>query len=276
MQQPPIHFAADLPQHARERLASMRQHHFFTSDLSVNEFLLVKEVGFEPLGLVMGSSIFHVGFHPIRPGVSEELTTLTQALYHARELAMVRMEEEADALGGDGIVAVRLTLKIHTWGANVIEFLAIGTAVKHAKGEGTWRAANGKPFQSDLSGQDFWTLLHAGYRPVGMVMGNCVYYVAPQPQLQAWGGGYQQVPQNMELVGPTQAFYDARELAMERMQAEATALEAEGIVGVTVDESNHTWGGTVLEFSAIGTAVKPIRADHEIARPTLVLSVNGS
>src|SRR3954449_10032832 len=90
-------FAADLPQHARERLTSMRQHHFFTSDLSVNEFLLVKEVGFQPLGLVMGSSIFHVGWHPIRPGISEELTTLTQALYQAREHAMVRMEEEADA-----------------------------------------------------------------------------------------------------------------------------------------------------------------------------------
>jgi uncharacterized protein YbjQ (UPF0145 family) len=278
-QQPPAAnqpaFAADLPQHARERLTSMRQHHFFTSDLSVNEFLLVKEVGFQPLGLVMGSSIFHVGFHPVR-GISEELTTLTQALYHARELAMVRMEEEADALGADGIVAVRLTLTIHQWGSNVIEFLAIGTAVKNAAGEGTWRASNGKPFQSDLSGQDFWTLLHAGYRPVGMVMGNCVYFVAPQMQGQAQGqqgwGGYNQ---NMELAGPTQAFYDARELAMERMQAEAEALGAEGIVGVTVDESNHTWGVNVLEFSAIGTAVVPIRADHQIATPTLVLSVNG-
>src|SRR6476659_11114258 len=144
-----IQWTADLPPHARERLASMRQHHFFTSDLSVNEFLLVKEVGFQPLGLVMGSSIFHVGWHPIRPGISEELTTLTQALYHAREHAMVRMEEEADALGADGIVAVRLTLTIHTWGTNIIEFLAIGTAVKNAKGEGTWRAPNGKPFQSD-------------------------------------------------------------------------------------------------------------------------------
>jgi uncharacterized protein YbjQ (UPF0145 family) len=276
-QQPPAAnqpaFAADLPQHARERLSAMRQHHFFTSDLSVNEFLLVKEVGFQPLGLVMGSSIFHVGFHPVR-GISEELTTLTQALYHARELAMVRMEEEADALGADGIVAVRLTLTIHQWGSNVIEFLAIGTAVKHAAGEGTWRASNGKPFQSDLSGQDFWTLLHAGYRPVGMVMGNCVYFVAPQMQgqgQQGWGANNQ----NMELAGPTQAFYDARELAMERMQAEAEALGAEGIVGVTVDESNHTWGVNVLEFSAIGTAVVPIRADHQIATPSLVLSVNG-
>jgi uncharacterized protein YbjQ (UPF0145 family) len=216
----------------------------------------------------------------VRPGVSEELTTLSQALYHARELAMVRMEEEADELGADGIVAVRLTLTIHTWGQNVIEFLAIGTAVKNIEGKGTWKAENGKPFQSDLSGQDFWTLLHAGYRPVGMVMGNCVYYVAPQMVqsgwgMQGWNAQAQQFNQNMELVGPTQAFYDARELAMERMQAEAEALGAEGIVGVTVDESNHTWGVNVLEFSAIGTAVKPISQDHQIAKPQLVLSVNG-
>src|SRR3954469_3079996 len=161
----------------------MRQHHFFTSDLSVNEFLLVKEVGFHPLGLVMGSSIFHIGFQPIRPGVSEELTTLTQALYAARELAMVRMEEEADSLGADGIVGVRLTVNLHAWGSNVIEFLAIGTAVKSERG-GNWRAPNGKPFQSDLSGQDFWTLLRAGYRPVGFVMGNCVYHIAHQGLIQ--------------------------------------------------------------------------------------------
>lgn len=272
-------FAADLPQHARERLTAMRQHHFFTSDLSVNEFLLVKEVGFHPLGLVMGSSIFHIGWQPIRPGVSEELTTLTQALYHARELAMVRMEEEADALGSDGIVAVRLTVNVHAWGTNVIEFLAIGTAVRHEAGH-DWRAANGKPFTSDLSGQDFWTLLHAGYRPLGMVMGNCVYYVAPQAGLQGYAQrpGYpaqqQQPMQNMELTGPTQAIYDARELAMERMQVEAEALSAQGIVGVTVSESNHTWGASVLEFSAIGTAVTALREDHRIPEPTLVLSVN--
>lgn len=256
----------DLPQHARERLQEMRQHQFFTSDLSVNEFLLVKEVGFEPLGLVMGSSIYHIGYQPIRVGVSEELTVLTQALYNARELAMARLEEEADALGADGVVAVRLTLNVHAWGANVIEFLAIGTAVRSVNQAG-FRGPEGRPFTSDLSGQDFWTLLNAGYRPVGFVMGNCVYYVGQGPQPG-------QPLQNTELVGPTQALYDARELAMERMQVEGEALSAQGIVGVTVDENNHTWGPSVLEFSAVGTAVVPIRDDHHIPKPTLVLSVS--
>jgi uncharacterized protein YbjQ (UPF0145 family) len=254
----------DLPQHARERLQEMREHHFFTSDLSVNEFLLVKEAGFHPLGLVMGSSIYHIGFQPVHTGTSQELTQLTQALYSARELAMARLEEEANALNADGVVAVRLTLNVHAWGANVIEFVAIGTAVKSQR-EGNFRGPDGRCFTSDLSGQDFWTLLEAGYRPLGFVMGNCVYYI---------GAGVSGTPkENMELVGPTQGLYDARELAMERMQVEAEALQAAGIVGVLVDENNHTWGPSVLEFSAVGTAVVPIRENHAIARPALVLTV---
>jgi len=253
----------DLPQHARERLAGMREHKFFTSDMSVNEFMLVKEAGFEPLGLVMGSSIFHIAYQPGQSSASSEILPLTQAMYSARELAMVRLEEEADALGADGVVAVRLTLNVHAWGTNLIEFLAIGTAVRSVQ-PGAFRGAENRPFTSDLSGQDFWTLLSAGYRPVGFVMGNCVYFVdqnAPRPA------------ENGELAGPTQAFYDARELAMERMQVEAESLGAAGIVGVLVDENNHTWGPSVLEFSAVGTAVVPIRADHHIPRPQLVLSV---
>jgi uncharacterized protein YbjQ (UPF0145 family) len=258
-QRPELH---DLPQHARERLQEMREHKFFTSDLSVNEFLLVKEAGFQPLGLVMGSSIYHIGVQAM-PGTPSELTMLTQALYSARELAMLRMEEEADELGADGVVAVRLTLNVHAWGANVIEFLAIGTAVKSDKPG--FRGAENRPFTSDRSGQDFWTLLEAGYRPVGFVMGNCVYHVGQGPGRQP--------TENKELVEITQALYDARELAMERMQVEAEALGAQGIVGVTIDENNHTWGPSVLEFSAVGTAVVPIRDDHHIGKPTLVLSV---
>ena len=254
----------DLPQHARERLNEMKEHHFFTSDLSVNEFLLVKEAGFQPLGLVMGSSIYHIGITQLQSNNPGEITVLTQALYSARELAMARMEEEADALGADGIVAVRLTLNIHAWGANVIEFMAIGTAVKSESGE-NFRAPDGRPFTSDLSGQDFWTLLTAGYRPVGFVMGNCVYYVGQSSNKQP--------TESKEMVGATQALYDARELAMERMQVEAEALGAAGIVGVLIDENNHTWGPTVLEFSAVGTAVVPIRDDHHIPRPNLILTV---
>jgi uncharacterized protein YbjQ (UPF0145 family) len=259
---------ADLPQHARERLVEMRKRKFFTSDLSVNEFLLVREAGFEPVGLVMGSSIYHIGFQLASWGKNMEMNKLTQALYHARELAMTRMEEEAEALKADGVVGVRLEVNLHAWGSDIIEFMAVGTAVVHRDGQ-NWRGINNQPFTSDLNGQDFWTLLRAGYRPLGFVMGNCVYHIAHQGLIQWLSNSMQ----NIELPNYTQALYDARELAMERMQAEAQAHGAHGIVGVTVDETNHTWGNHVLEFFAVGTAVISIRDDHTIPAPNLILTV---
>jgi uncharacterized protein YbjQ (UPF0145 family) len=90
---------AGVPEHGVERLTRMRDRSFFTSDLSVNEFLLVKAAGFEPLGLVVGTSIYHIGFQVGAWSQNQEMDVLTQAMYHARELAMTRMEEEADQLG---------------------------------------------------------------------------------------------------------------------------------------------------------------------------------
>src|SRR5664279_569065 len=210
---------AGIPESGRHRIERMKAEvarGFFTSDLSVNEFLLVKQAGFEPLGLVLGSSIYHIGFQQAGWNQNQEMSVLTQAMYHARELAMTRMEEEADALGADGIVGVRLEIGRYEWGADLAEFIAVGTAVKHREGE-LHRAPNGRPFTSDLNGQDFATLLRAGYRPAGLVMGNCVYHVARQGMLAS----LRQLGRNIEMPNFTQALYEARELAMERMQKEA-------------------------------------------------------
>jgi uncharacterized protein YbjQ (UPF0145 family) len=264
---------AGIPASGRDRIARMKEEvarGFFTSDLSVNEFLLVKQSGFEPLGLVLGSSIYHIGFQQAMWNQSQELGVLTQAMYHARELAMTRMEEEADQLGADGIVGVRLDIGRYEWGADLAEFIAVGTAVKHREGE-LHRAPNGRPFTSDLNGQDFTTLLRAGYRPVGLVMGNCVYHVGRQGMLQS----LRQVGRNVEMPNYTQALYQARELAMERMQSEADELQAGGIVGARIVERSHGWGSHVIEFFAIGTGVIATKEDHEIEKPALVLPLTG-
>lgn len=262
---------AGVPEHGRERLARMKERNFFTSDLSVNEFLLVKAAGFEPLGLVVGSSIYHIGFQMGKWSSNQEMDVLTQAMYHARELAMTRMEEEADQLGADGVVGVRLDVSRYEWGGDLAEFIAIGTAVRHSGGV-LHRAPNGRPFTSDLTGQDFYTLLSAGYRPLGLVMGTCVYHVAHQ----GLGGWFQRVGKNAEMTNFTQALYDARELAMERMQAEAESVEAEGIVGVQLHEGNHGWDSHVIEYFAVGTAVTPISDDHTIPAPSFVLTLTDS
>jgi len=263
-----------IPAEAHARLAHMRgteaKRGLFTSDLSVNEFLLIKEAGFEPAGLVVGSSIYHIGYQQARWSKNEEMGVLTQALYHARELAMERMEEEARELDADGVVGVRLKVKHMPWNTDLVEFVAIGTAVYRKDGDRSFKQKNGLPFTSDLSGQDFWTMIQSGYKPVSMVMGNCVYHIAHQ----SFGQWFRSVGQNTEMTNFTQGLYEARELAMERMQAEAERDGAEGIVGVDLHEGSYGWNPNVIEFFVIGTAIVPLREDHHIDKPQLVLSVN--
>lgn len=263
-----------IPTDAIKRLSEMKPGQatsLFTSDLSVNEFLLVREAGFRPLGLVFGSSIYHVGLQVGRWSSNQELDKLTAAMYHARELAMTRMESEAEILGADGIVGVRLEVEFKEFGTDIAEFIAVGTAVVADDRSTVWRS-QGRPFTSDLSGQDFWTLIQAGYAPLGMVMGTCVYHIAHQRMFQSMSN----FGQNVEIPQFTEALYDARELAMSRMQAEAEQLHAEGIVGVQLLALPHRWGGHTTEFFAIGTAVRPLRADHKIAKPQLVLPLTDS
>jgi uncharacterized protein YbjQ (UPF0145 family) len=247
----------EMPESARARLKSMEDagghSRLFTSDLSTNEFLLIKEAGFDPVGMVVGSSIYHVGYQPVyASGMSYlagygsayayddgELTVLSEAKYRARELAMARMEAEAQALGADGVVGVRLDAGEYEWGRDLVEFIAVGTAVRARQNGAAFRTRFGKPFTSDLSGQDLRTLLHAGYRPLGLVMGTCVY-AAYQNGMDFqrlaglnWAGITLSVTSvNAEIDQFTQALYAARELAMRRMQAEAAELGAEGIVGM--------------------------------------------
>jgi len=270
--------ALGIPADAMRRLEAMRPGQagaMFTSDLSVNEFLLVRQAGFRPLGLVFGSSVYHVGFQMGRWSQNQELDTLTAAMYHARELAMTRMEAEAAQLGADGVVGVRLDIEFKEFGSDLAEFIAVGTAVVADEAapphHGSWRNVNGVPFTSDLSGQDFWTLLQSGYVPVGMVMGTCVYHIAHQRMWQTLGN----TGQNVEIPQFTEALYDARELAMSRMQAEAQQLQGEGIVGVQLLSLPHRWGGHTTEFFAIGTAIRPLRPDHAIPVPQLVLPLTG-
>jgi uncharacterized protein YbjQ (UPF0145 family) len=236
----------------------------FTSDLSVSEYVLLGEAGFEPLGFVIGSSIYHIGLQMGRWNQNTELDRLTQAMYNAREFAMARMRSEADHLGADGIVGVELRIQMYVWGQDVLEFVATGTAVRALAGEGAHKAPDGRAFTSDLSAQDFFRLLAGGAVPVAFVLGTCVYHIAHQSAMQA----LRQAGQNQEMIQFTQGIYEARELALARMQAEATDARASGIVGVNVAVSNHVWGEHATEFLATGTAIRRLADEHRLPATT--------
>jgi uncharacterized protein YbjQ (UPF0145 family) len=246
----------------------------FTSDLSVSEYVLLGEAGFEPLGFVVGSSIYHVGLQVGRWSKNQELGVLTQAMYDARELAMARMRAEADHLGADGIVGVNLRMQMYAWGQSCLEFVATGTAVRALAGQGAHKAPDGRAFTSDLSAQDFFRLLAAGAVPVSFVLGTCVYHIAHQGMMQS----LRQVGQNAEMPQFTQGVYEARELALTRMQAEASQARASGIVGVDVIVQNHVWGEHATEFLATGTAIRRLSEEHRLPettpRPTFTLGLD--
>ncbi len=265
------------PQAAGTRLAhtaGAEETGVFTSDLSVSEYVLLGEAGFEPLGFVIGSSIYHIGIQVGRWSQNQELQVLTQAMYNARELAMARMQAEADHLGADGIVGVDLKMQMYAWGQGALEFVATGTAVRHLAGTGAHKAPDGRAFTSDLSAQDFFRLLAAGAVPVAFVLGTCVYHIAHQSVMQS----LRQTGQNQEMPQFTQGVYEARELALSRMQAEATQAGASGIVGVSVEVKNHVWGEHATEFLATGTAIRRLSDEHRLPettpKPTFTLGLD--
>ncbi|ORB73955.1 heavy metal-binding domain-containing protein [Mycobacterium scrofulaceum] len=251
---------------ASERLSHANK--VFTSDLSINEFALLHGAGFEPIELVMGVSVYHVGYQFTGIRQQSELPVLTDATYRARWNAMSRMQAEADSLGADGVVGVRLEWR-HQGEGEHLEFIAVGTAVRYTQKPGAYRRANGQAFTSHLSGQDLTTLLRSGFAPVAFVMGNCVFHIAVQGFLRTLS----QVGRNAEMPQWTQGSYQARELAMSRMQSEAERDGGTGVVGVHFAISNYAWGHHTVEFYVAGTAVRR-GGEAQTLTPSFVLPMS--
>ncbi len=280
--------AGGLPLQATRRLSEevAAGHPLFTSDLSTKEFALTRTLGYQPLSQVMGSSIYHVGWQYTRTYASfpneMELTTLSHAHQHAAQLALSRLDQEAALLKAHGVIGVRLATSDYEWGSDMLEFTAIGTAIRLPN-----TPLPQRPFLSDLSGQEFWTLLQAGYYPIGIVTGFCSYYISLGSditgQLKNWIGW-----SNIELDPFSQGVHTARDLAMNRVVSMANAFNASGIVGMHIDcereaieyeqEREHYptlyYMDYSVRFSAIGTAITAQRPSHVIPppRPTLTFT----
>ncbi len=262
-----------LPPAATERLQenAARQgtpQHLFTSNLSPNELLLTHQCGYEPLGQVMGTTVYHVGWQWM-PGQtwgyvdpmtglppSQELDVLTEAYARARDLAFGRLRQEAALLRADGVVGVRFERISGNLPQGTFEFKAVGTAVRRRGSP----PASGEVFLSNLNGQDHWALRKAGMDPVGFVFGNCSWYQVSSWRNQMLGSSWV----NRELPDFTQAIYNAREIALERMEVDARRLGSRGVVGVVidpqvelydVDQGNTHRRDLIIQFTIYGTAI---------------------
>jgi uncharacterized protein YbjQ (UPF0145 family) len=224
--------AGGIPLRATERLAEEAGpgRRLFSSDLSVNEFLLVKDAGCDPIAQVMGTSIFHIGQIPDYKGKTAELTVISEGHREARRLALARLAEEAMLVGADAVVGAKIRERMITMGARgkggddggeIIEFTVVGTAVRapflvHPRGQ---------PIVTDLSGQDLWALVMEGWEPCCFLFEFCRYHGW---HVTAGSGGHGELEDARKVVE------EAREIAARRMLQQAAQQQAEFVVGSDV------------------------------------------
>ncbi len=104
-----------------------------TSDLTNEEMWNLVNGGYMPVQLVLGVSVYSLGlvgsitsfFKSFVRGEIRELTTL---IYEAREEALKHIEADAKRCGADQVVGVKTY--VYNLSGGMIEFLAIGTAIK--------------------------------------------------------------------------------------------------------------------------------------------------
>ncbi len=233
-----------------------------TSDLSVDEALLVHAAGWEPLDLVCGVAVVSVPVGVWNWGRGS-IAMASDAHNAAVDQASRLLRGECGKVHGHGVVGVRVEVSVRP---HHVDVELVGTAVRPMGGG----AAPATPFVSDLSARDFTLLQRAGWMPVGLAFGAAFVY-APR---RTAGTAIKQKSQNVELTNYTEAMYSARESAMERMQRSALDVAGEGVVQVKVTEGPMSFARHAIGFTAWGTAVKLVAKAHQFVEPQMVLPLD--
>jgi uncharacterized protein YbjQ (UPF0145 family) len=127
-----------------------------TSNLTCPEMWNLATLGYMPLKLVLGTAVYSLGIvgsvtAMFKSFARGELGELTSLIYDAREHAIGLIKQEAAEIGADDVVGIKT--HIHELGG-LIEFMAIGTAVKRIAGAAP--ASPLLPAQAVIRERDTW------------------------------------------------------------------------------------------------------------------------
>jgi uncharacterized protein YbjQ (UPF0145 family) len=230
-----------------------------TSDLSVDEALLLHAAGWEPLDLVVGVAVVSVPVGVWNWGRGA-ISLASDAHNAAVDQAARLLRGECGKVHGHGVVGVRVEVSVQT---HHIDVELVGTAVRPMAGQSSkdargTDAALAMPFVSDLSARDFTLLQRAGWAPVGLAFGASFVY-APR---RSAGTAMKQTRQNVELTNYTEAMYSALEVG------------GQGVVQVKVTEGPMSFARHAIGFTAWGTAVKLVAEAHQFVQPDMVLPLD--
>jgi uncharacterized protein YbjQ (UPF0145 family) len=136
-----------------------------TSDLTGEELWAMTSLGFAPIKLLMSTSIYSLGIASgflaaFKSFARGEINEWTRLVHEAREIAIDRLKREADDLGAEDVVGVKVY--ISEIGSGLVEFMAVGTAVTKLAGVATATAA--LPAQAIVRDKDTWIDGDMGFR----------------------------------------------------------------------------------------------------------------
>jgi len=245
-----------------QQASSTRTERAVTSDLSIDEGLILHSIGWEPVELVCGAGVYSVPQGSWQWAIGE-IQAASFAATNALEKAAGRLEQECGQVGGAGVIGVQVGVSVERHAVNAV---LVGTAVVPRSGT----RSKGAPFVSDLSARDFALLENAGWEVCGLAYGTSFVHV---PRRSA-GTTMKQASQNVELTYFTEAMYSARESAMERMQSSAISQAATGVVAVQVSEGPMEFASHAIGFTAWGTAVRVTPGGHRYLKPQVAVSLN--
>lgn len=193
--------------------------------LSGNEIFCLHQRGMRPGDLVVGNSVFSVGFmgaigSGLRTLAGGEVTQITSIIHEGRQKSLERMVGEAKKHGGIGITGVTSELVQH---AGNVEFLSLGSCV-HGDGQGPEEMA----FSSCADAQELYCQMDCGFHPIKFVFGNVAYSIG----IGGGIGGALRGLSRGEIPQFTEVFNTTRHLALQRISAEAKAAGANAVVGI--------------------------------------------
>jgi uncharacterized protein YbjQ (UPF0145 family) len=222
----------------------------FSTSASGQELYCQKDAGFMPHSFVFSNIAYSIGVGgnikgTLRSFKRGEVSEYTEIFNRTRHLAVERIKHEAKALKANAVIGIETSI-MPLLGAQ--EMIMTGTASSHL---GLNHYLD-DPVTCDMTNEELWNLVHLGYLPIRLVIGVSVYSLGFISGMAALAksivGG--------RVEGLTELLYEAREKALERIQAEAQSCNADEVVGVKTRV--YDLGNGLVEFMVIGTAVKKI------------------
>ncbi len=222
----------------------------FSSSSNGQELYCLMDCGYEPRQFVFGNVAYSVGIvggllGGLKTMARGEIKEFSNIFNRTRHLALARIAAEARTAGANAVLGIETRIMPFS---GTHEMLMIGTAASHPA---LPMSASADPVTSDLTCEEMWNLASLGFMPLKLVLGTAVYSLGLIGGLKAM---FKSLARG-EISDLTTLIYEAREHAIGLLKDEAAAIGADDVVGIKTHI--HDTGG-LLEFMAIGTAVKRI------------------